>query len=260
MKDIVKMTLYEFWKNSIIRTLFVTTFLCEIVLFLFYHAMEPDKTLIAMLNDTGTFTVMVVFIGVAIACFVAATVSGSDFKDKTMNYDLMFGHSRKQAYWGRVLPALSIGAVLSTIAMVVPFIIILLVMEPGEGVDWLGILFRVALLEVVILRMSCEIILLTFLLRNVEYALLVYFGAVLGVSFLTEQASYCSHYLFGMDNIGEALDWIATRTYRLDEVVVTIYQYMPTGEVVWKTLLSSLLLGGACLILGYLAFKKDDMK
>lgn len=259
MKEIMKVTIYDLKKIRTIRTTFLTVFFCMVVLMLSYHFMEPEATLFEMLDAQGAFLVVAVFVSIVTACLIAGIACGNGFKDKTIHYELLYGHSRKQVYFGRLIPGLALGILFSVIILVVPFCSVLFFVAPGEGVEWRGMFVRALLLEINTIRMCCEMILLVYLLRSVEIASLVYFGLVILVSFLEETVRGFNSWLFGISNIGNVLDWVVWRNYRLDHEIVKVYQYMPETEVIWKALLYSGSIGIICIVLGYGIFSRDDM-
>ncbi|MDO5155391.1 MAG: hypothetical protein Q4D51_05450 [Eubacteriales bacterium] len=262
MKNIMKMTIYEFFKKSLSRTIYICAFVSLCLILLVNHYFEPDQTFLDILagTDDGTFIVTSMIVSVAVMCVIVAQMCGSDFQDKTIHYDLMFGHSRKQVYFGRVFAGMLVGTIGTTVMIVVPFILACFLYKIDAGILWSGILVRAILLMIIIIRMACELILIIFLLKNVQMAGIIYIGMLGGISYMCNTIGDVNAYMFGITNIEEVLTIVNWSTYTLHGKTVNVMQYMPAADMIFHTLVVNIVLGGICIMLGYFVFCKDDLR
>ena len=65
-------------------------------------------------------------------------ISGWDATDRTMNYEIMAGHSKKEVYFGRVLVSLLWAMVAGIVIMVVPLLVMTMINGWGENVNFVG--------------------------------------------------------------------------------------------------------------------------
>ena len=82
---------------------------------------------------------------IAICLIFGARIAAWDFNDKTINYELMMGHSRKTMYWGRFLTALLWCFVLCMMVVVIPLMASSLRNGWGNNVDFVNAISRLLL-------------------------------------------------------------------------------------------------------------------
>ena len=194
---------------------------------------------------------------------LAPRICGWDATDKTMNYEIMAGHSRKEVYFGRVIVCLIWSMVSGIVIMVLPVLVMTMINGWGENVNVYDVVIRYLLILFPMFRLICELILLTFLLRNCYVSMLVgwvFFDAALIGSMvymeltekqLTVQLAVSNLItLFGFDN------------YKLEYVGgedIPVFSAGLSSSMILGTVFVSLLVGGICLAIGYVVFQKRDM-
>lgn len=190
-------------------------------------------------------------------------ICGWDFADKTMNYEVLSGHSRWSVYWGRVLASLFWGLIAGIVIMALPLMVMTLLHGWGQSVEFGTVFPRLLLLVLTQGRLICELVLLTFLFKNgyvsmilgwVFYASGVVFSIVIEESFdiqmdvqfvstnmsgLMQFDNYSSQYIGGQD--------------------VMVFEGGIAQALVGKTVLWSLVVGALCLLAGFLYFRKCDL-
>lgn len=190
-------------------------------------------------------------------------ICGWDATDKTMNYEIMAGHSRKEVYFGRVIVSLIWSMVSGIVIMVLPVLVMTMINGWGENVNVYDAVIRYLLILFPMFRLICELILLTFLLRNCYVSMLVgwvlFDAALIGSMVymeLTEKqltvqlAASNLITLFGFDN------------YKLEYVGgedIPVFSAGLSSSMILGTVFVSLLVGGICLAIGYVVFQKRDM-
>ena len=190
-------------------------------------------------------------------------IGGWDLTDKTLNYEIMAGHSRKEVYFGRVILSLVWSMLSGIVIMVLPVMMMTMINGWGENVNVLDVVIRYMLVLFPMFRFICELVLLTFLLRNCYAAMLIgwmFFGVSLIGSMLyveltekklTVQLAVSNMTaLFGFENY--KLEYIGGED-------IPVYSAGLSSSMAGSTILVSLLVGGACLAIGYVVFRKRDM-
>lgn len=256
MKNIVKAQLYQLKKERLLYIVFV---LCCILSGIAIMNAEGDcfgERMCGVASTLPQISLAFLFTAVAVIC-------GRDFMDKTGNYELMTGHTRAEMYAGRAMPAIVVGVVGSMLICVFVF---------GAGCLWLGfgdavslktVLTRMGLMVFPMFRLACEMVFLTFIIRN-TYAVMAV-GYVY-VFFITELllgiSEQPSSYYLGMTNLVKLWDLTAFQTYSPahPSLVMTVYDAAIGLADVGATILVSLTAGIIFLILGYHFFKTDDIE
>ncbi len=196
--------------------------------------------------------------------FLTARIVGWDYNDKTINYEVLAGHSRGEIFLSRVLVSLTWGMITATIVIFLPLLIFGLLNGWGNTSDMAGVLVRYGLALFPIFRLVCEIILLTVLVKNCYMAMILGYTlflfllvfvimAQLTIDFevTTQLSSINMQLLFVLDKYSFGY---------IDGEDVMVYDAAPELGLVMGTIAVSLVVGVACLLIGYGYFKKSDME
>ncbi len=255
MRNIIKSQLYQLKFNRITIMVFVALIAFGIV----QAFVQMDINLrngklltggdYAALNSSMQVVVAQMFI---VVC--AAQTCFGDFVDKTTNYELMSGHTRAQVYFGRVITTLVVTVPATLIIMLTPEIVVIAVNGWGTKLDIGGMLIRLALMVLPLTRYICEMMLIGFIMKN-PYIVMgvgyVYFA--LGMQFYESQSLFlASTNLIALSTVNV---WT---TFGLDSELNYVYDTGLDYTVILGTIAISLLVGGGCVLLGYIFFKKDD--
>ena len=237
------------------------------ILFLVMGASEVN----GFLNQTGSEYFINMFsytLGVVVVFVILATrICGWDYTDKTMNYEILIGHSRRDVYWSRVWVAFIWCVPIVLIISIVPPLVLSLINGWGVNMDLGGLILRFTISIFPMIRIFCECVLITFLTKN------CYLGLI--VSFLYEEIGFSI--LTGFEEIGKIeignfrvlhafanyqhlltfadynYKWIDGEDVMLFETAVDpLYAWLSVGVSIAGSIL--------CLVLGWLYFKKSDMK
>ena len=237
------------------------------IIFLFLGASEIN----GFFSITGSeyfismFSYMLGFLAVFVG--LATRICGWDYTDKTMNYEILIGHNRKEVYWSRIWVAFIWCMPVVLVLFVVPPVVLTLLNGWGNYMDMSGTIFRCVIAIFPMIRVFCECVLLTFITKS------CYLGLI--TSFLFTEIGYSI--LMGFEEIGgiKLGNFIVLHGFTNLQDILTFSDYSykwidgedvpffetaldPTYAVL--TVVVSLAVSAACLFLGYLYFKKSDMK
>lgn len=189
-------------------------------------------------------------------------ICGWDYSDKTMNYEILSGHTRKEVYWSRVIVCITWCTCVSLAIIIFPVILFTIINGWGDNMDFGGAALRYLLLIFPIFRIICEFALITFLTGS------CYKGMVLGfilsetgmsIYILAEElADFNCGYLLSMSNIDALFAFNAKLGYVNGEDI-EVFETALEPSLAIGTIIVSLTVGAACLLIGWLVFKKRDV-
>jgi len=203
-----------------------------------------------------------VFIGMALVIIVPR-ISGWDYTDKTMNYELLAGHKRSDVFWGRALMSIVWGLGIAIIVVGLPLLIISLVLGWVDNLDLGNTVFRLVLLIFPTFRLICELILITFLVKNCYLAMIcgymyVMFSTMADM-FLIELSDFKFTTQLSVPNAMRLLDFSNYSMGFVNGEDIYIYETAIDSGFVAETIIVSLIGGAVCLLIGYFVFKKSDV-
>lgn len=200
--------------------------------------------------------------GILVA-LLTSRIAGWDFNDKTLNYELLAGHSRAKVFWSRVIVSLVWCLVTVLILFFVPMLVFGCLNGWGIKAELGGSLLRYGLALFPLFRFVCECILLTVIIRNCYMTMIIAF-VLYEFSCLvdTMQGLLTEVYLtthFASTNVTRLLEFGKQKFAYINGEDVTVYETAMKSSLIWGTIGVSLLVGGACLFIAYRYFKKCDL-
>ena len=193
---------------------------------------------------------------------LTARICGWDYGDKTMNYELLSGHSRGDVFWSRSIVSLVWCVPVGFLIIALPTAVIAVINGWGENMDFGGAAIRFLLAIFPLFRLTCEFILLTFLLKNCYLSMVLGFILTeitqIAVMLIDELSSMNITYQLALSNITVLFDFNETMGY-VNGKDITVYQTGLDSGLVLGTILFSLGVGIICLLIGNLLFKKRDI-
>lgn len=262
MLNVIKSQLYQFRKERISKFLFFGL-MAMFILIPFIAIIQSDVSSSAMTDATGggyfaTNLRFCIFMPLVYIAAVVAQICGQDFVDKTANYELMSGRRRYQSYFGRVIPSVIIGTIGWFIIAVTPVITVTIIRGWGDKISVWEVVIRYALMLFPAIRVACEFVFFTFLIKN-PYI-------VMGLGYLYSMVSIYAEMLpsdgfifLGSTNIILLSMIDVWTTYGLEGKVNFIYDAALSSSDVIGTIVVSVVVSAAALLLGYVFFKNDDM-
>lgn len=258
MINIMKSQLYQLKRTGLICIVFVCVLIMQFTSLMGeMNFLDSAITAGKYVAENGT---AVAFVSLIFALVFTGEVCGADFIDKTTNYELMSGHLRKEVYFGRAMISLFIGTTGTLILNALPVVIAYILGGWGSEVSFFDIFFRYLLSIFPIVRIICEFIFLSYIIKNAYIVMAAGVVISLAGSGWTEMFPNGSPKYMGMGSLSEIFDIPFWATYTLvGEKNIVVYDAALSAGNVAGTILSSVLFGGLFLLLGYLYFKKDDL-
>ncbi len=207
---------------------------------------------------------MLIQMGIAwFSVIMVARIVGWDMNDKTINYEILAGHSRLRVYASRTLVSVLWNTVIVTgvIAFLIGFPTIL--NGWGDNMDRSDMMIRLVLLIFPIIQMECEMILLTFLLKNCYLAMVIgyvfSFVVNFGVIIYTETAGNIPGCGFVLMTIGKLMDFSNYKLKYIGGKDIPVYDMTIGTGLAAEVIGVSVILAVVCLVIGYRVFRKQDM-
>ncbi len=194
-------------------------------------------------------------------------ICGWDYTDKTMNYELLIGHGRKEVFFSRIWVSF-IWCVPTAIAIIaLPPVVLTLINGWGIYMDMSDMIFRCFIACFTILRMYCELVLLTFLTKSCYIGLItgyifIEIGAVLPMAIEEIAGIKLGNYVTLISS-GNFLELMILDKYGFQYVNgkdELLYDVTVDPTFAAATIIVSLVAGTACILISWLYFRKSDMK
>lgn len=201
-------------------------------------------------------------IGIMLAILVSR-ICGWDMSDKTINYEVMSGHSRAKVYFSRVIVSVQWAVALSFLLLAVPTAIVTLMNGWGKETDMGGIAARYLLMLLPVLRLTSLMVMLTFVAGSFAAgAVLGYIISEVGIMIpmiLEEFLDMKFSFELASANMTKLLT-LNSRLGYVDGRDMTVYDSAVSAELVLGTVLVSLAVSAVYIFIGYRVFMKRDMK
>jgi len=257
MKNIVKSQFYQIIREKLLWYMLVVALLMQTLMFLLPVWLDNEEVTVAgeffADNGYGLIVFPVFFLVVAVG-----QICGIDFLDKTNHYEVLGGHRRHEVYLGRVIPALLVGGLGGMLLTVLPVVLYTIMFGWGTKLAWGPVVLRFIMLLFPFLRLVCEFVFITFLVKNPYVMMGVGYAVFMAIMFLSEILNSLNAFL-GITNMMQILvveKWV---TFGLGGDLNYIYEASLSAGVVWQTILASVVFGVGSLYLGYIYFKNNDL-
>ena len=211
------------------------------------------------LESTAFLMPMMVFI-------MTGRICGWDLRDKTANYEILFGHKRASVYFSRFLIASAVCIFFATVLMLLPPLLMTAFMGWGASMTFGTMMQHYLLALPVVLRIVCLFTMLAFLVEHDVAVFAIGFFVNMGQMILIVllevsgngmKLSWHTSLICLMRNV---LDFSNTTGGMLDGKEITVYKAALEQSAVTETLLSAVGFGLLWLLLGYLIFRRRDLK
>lgn len=195
-------------------------------------------------------------VGMIVVLVIVANVIGKDFTDKTMNYEILSGHSRKEVFFGRFVVSLLVGVIGAFLVMVLLPVGMTIVFGWGDTINLSGVMARYGLILITLFRIVCELTFVTILTKNPYITYLVgfifgYVQMIVSMLFPDWFADESSVLL----SVGHCLDLLNF----LDEYGQILYQSEVESSMVFLSIGTSLLAGVIIIMISYVFFQHNDL-
>ncbi len=255
----MKAQLIQLRKDKICRFIFIGVLAVTLIIVLMMADMASGdirftggEQAIMLLTMTQLLAQFFMYLFTAQAC-------GADFMDKTCNYEIMSGHTRRDVFFGRVIPTLIIGTLGTMFLIAAPVVAEVIILGGwGDKVSLTDMLLRFLLMAFPVARVICEFIFLTFIIKNpyivmgISYMLCIILGMNIPVT-----RDHC--FVLGMSNMNAITVIDRWNSFGLGGDLYYVYETGLSADFVLPTVIVSVVIGAAALLLGYTFFKNDDM-
>lgn len=255
MKNIIKSQLYQLKKERLIVIVFLG--ITAVMLVNALTGTGSGETLCGseyvaqVMKMQSIIALLYVFVQAGISCC-------SDFLDKTANYEIMSGHTRKEVYLGRIIPCIVIGMLGWLFIMIMPYILCTALEGWGTKLSLGIVVLRLLLMLFPVLRIICEFILISFIVRN-QYIVMGAGYAVFCIGGVSEAFADKGSFLLGVTNMTLLAKFDTWMTFGLSGTENYIYESALNASDIAGTVIFSLIFSAASLYMGYYFFRTDDV-
>lgn len=189
-------------------------------------------------------------------------ILGWDYADKTMNYEILSGHHRREVYFARVIVAHIWCIAFCVGFMLIPVLVFTLINGWGVTMDFGGMALRFALAIFPMIRIVCQYVLLVFLVKSAYVAwaagyLLSMFSMIIPMLF-KELLSFEFTYQFANTNLTKLFTFNQSIGYVNGEDVTICHTELDPSMII-GTIGVSVAVSVICIVLGYIIFRKSDV-
>ena len=189
-------------------------------------------------------------------------ILGWDYADKTMNYEILSGHHRREVYFARVIVAHIWCIAFCVGFMLIPVLVFTLINGWGVTMDFGGMALRFALAIFPMIRIVCQYVLLVFLVKSAYIAwaagfLLSMFSMIIPMLF-EELMQIKFTYQFANTNLTKLFTFNQSIGYVNGEDVTICHTELEPSVII-GTIGVSVAVSVICIVLGYIIFKKSDV-
>ena len=189
-------------------------------------------------------------------------ILGWDYADKTMNYEILSGHHRREVYFARVIVAHIWCIAFCVGFMLLPVLVFTLINGWGVTMDFGGMALRFALAIFPMIRIVCQYVLLVFLVKSAYIAwavgyLLSMFAMFIPMLF-EELMQIKFTYQLANTNLMKLFTFNQSIGYVNGEDVTICHTELDPSMII-GTIGVSVAVSVICIVLGYIIFKKSDV-
>ena len=209
----------------------------------------------------GELFFIVIFALMIFSCIPASADAG----DRTINYEVMAGHSRSSIFFARLTAGLTWGVVITAFLYYIPLVYFGCIGGWYKGVSVSDVALRVVLSLFPLFRISAFFIMLSFLFRSagkgIGFGFLLHEAGTIIYEVITETFNLGDHFcpwFMGMLNVVELHTITNVRDYVIAEEKVSVYDTALGSDMVVMTICVSFLIGSIYIAAAYIDFLKRD--
>lgn len=256
MKNIIKAQLYQIKRDKALWIMFFGIALLNLSGMMNYIIkcnMDKREGLSgsffgANTSDMGMYCTVYIILA-------AVYMMGRDYMDKTVNEEVLYGYSGKHVFLGRALPALSVTLITTILLIFLVPVCSTMIYGWGKEITVAEFMFRVFLYVFLILRISCEAILLTVACRK------LYVACAAGL--ILYEAGYFidvkNEYVFAGTAGRTIFDFESWIIYHINGTPEILYEKILPESTIFIFIASSILISIMCLLLAGRFFEISDM-
>lgn len=252
MNGLVKSILYQLKKDKLVYIVFLLILLIEMEQVLLGDGAEVKSASEYIATMSGSFYSWIyMVIGV-----IVARVCGADFGDKTFNYEILSGCTRKETYLVRVWISLIISIAGTIVLSGAPFAFSIILKGFGTKLSFESILLHQVLCLFPMIRITCFLVFLIFAFRN-QYLIMILGFLFFDISVLLMNVPSC---LLGLTNVSLLCRYESFSTFSFSGDNYYVYDGSLSLYAILLTIVVSLVMSAFWLFIGYTYYKKDDLR
>lgn len=203
------------------------------------------------------------FVFVIISLIMVTRIIGWDMNDKTINYELLSGHSRAQVFFGRFIMSLVWTIIASVLVAVIPLVIFTIINGWGHSLKVSEFAVRFAVFLFPYIRWICVVVFITTLVKNSNAGIIIgymiFVVLMLASEIIEELLEVSLDAVFACSNL-LALSVISnSRTQLIGDEMITVYEGAIEASLLNNSIIVSLAVGLVFILMSYMLFKKKDM-
>jgi len=265
MLNIIRSQIYIMKRDS--YYLWATAFT---LMFFFVFAIETFENSLKGEPLSGSLIATVLTGNLTIAFFLLAVLSSSriagwDFTDKTLNYEVIYGHKRSSIYFGRAIVGIVSGLFRSGIVLLIAVVVPTVILGWGWTVPAGEMILRYFLVALEIIRLMSFVIMISFMAKsNVAGAFAGFAAGLIPMMILEfinidEEKLHFISCFFSSLSISEATSFENYSTdYVLGNDVIVYLDRIGTNTAVLMSVIAVVCIV-VYLLAGYAAFRKTDI-
>lgn len=194
---------------------------------------------------------------------MAARICGADLRDKTANYELLFGKKRWEVYFGRFIASFIACFTVMTVIFAIVIILPTALNGWGESLTVRNAAAHLALVYPIMFRILCFFTAFTFLCRNDIIAFVV---AIVGtlmcfvfVFAMSQLADIELTWHLALSDLMHLMDFSNTTQGFADGKDITVFKAPIETAAAVRSLLASFGIGSFWLFGGYMLYRKSDI-
>ncbi|MGN0394445.1 MAG: hypothetical protein ACI4EF_03720 [Coprococcus sp.] len=258
MKKIIKAQLYDLRHSTLLFIIFLGVVIMQFGMFMGEYNCQDNFTVSKYIAEYGK---NISIVSLIFALTWTGYVCGMDFTDKTANYEIMSGHTRFDIYCGRTLVSIFGGTIGTAVIMLMPMFISEIFFPWGDSMDKQGVIIRYLVTLFPIVRMICEFVFLTYIIKNPYIIMAIAWFVFVAGEVIMQLLENAGSAFLGITSIGKLYEFTEWSTYSLaGKDSISIYNSaIPTGDVI-SIIISSVLFSIFFWFMGYRYFSKDDLR
>ena len=198
------------------------------------------------------------------SCLIGACVIGKDMGDKTINYEIMSGHSRGQSFWGRVIAAFVWDIGLCILVSAIPIGLISAINGWGNNIVFAHFAQRYVIIIVSTCRILSFVVLITTLIRHPVAGGFISYGVInfstIPLILLEELFDKKMYHVLAMSDIFYLSDFINMVSIVENGEKIAKYDLSVPTSFFIVSIIVTFGVSAVYLSLAYLVFKKRDMR
>lgn len=257
MKEILDTQWFQLRKDKAFLFLFLATILaCFIVTIPLTAVDETNIVFSAGIFIITTESISAIIVAILVLILVGY-VMGKDFSDKTICYEMQFGHSRDAIFFGRVIVATIVSLVATLILMVGPVLYFQGKNGFGDYISVKSFVFRLVVFLIVAIRLVFEIVLISVITKKIYLTYVV--GLIIGMLEMEISPFVEFPYVTYFNAAMSVFEYETSAKSHLDKTLeITVVESL-NNSVSVSVILFSVLIGGVCLLAARTYFKNDDI-